>query len=187
VLKRLSILICISLPTSYCDVLIPIVSPETFSAVTSFEKIFVYEHQTGNHFAVLPWAGCGILWVVYQHDMGSPAIPVGGIEAALEGRIYLSDAAAKGLFVGLYAGGTLMFPTYLVYGTSVGIKSGYKFIAKSRDRSRFAIEPYTSISTSPYSVWEYHGSKFSTIFYGVILTAGVRFTHEWGLAGLAKK
>ena len=122
--------------------------------------------------------GIGILWPFYFGEP-VPMIPAFGIEIALEGRIYPFTLNNSGFFMGIYGGGSFMFPSYILFASSVGVKSGYKHISKVREQSKFVIEPYTSISTSPaaYStLWEADQKKH---FYGVIVTFGIRFTHEF--------
>lgn len=162
----------------FADALVPMYSPERFVAALSVEKIFSWEKHDPNHISLFPWLGAGIIWPFYLDD-AQPDIPTLGFEGALEGRVYPLSNKNSGFFVGIYIGSSFMFPSRVLFATSIGAKVGGKVAVKELDRSRIAIEPYLSVSTPPLS--------FTTdeilYFHGVILTAGVRFTTEWHTPG----
>jgi hypothetical protein len=158
----------------FTDAFVPMYFPEQFVAALSIEKIFSWEKHDHNHISLFPWLGAGIIWPFYLGDL-TPAIPALGLEGALEGRVYPLSTNNSGLFGGVYVGGSFMFPSYVLLATSIGAKVGGKVVVKERSRSRFAIEPYLSVSTSPLL----YTTDEILYLYGVILTAGVRFTSEW--------
>lgn len=162
------------------DVIFPFYSSDPFVAGASVENIFSYEKKLTKSLSVMPWSGVAVFWPFYQYWDRGPAIPALGLEGALEFRSYPFRSDLSGLFVGLYGGGAFMFPAYAAFGTSIGIKAGYKKAVKSTDFYRFCLEPYGSISTLPavYTDGFYHNEWRN--FPGVILTAGLRLVSQWG-------
>jgi hypothetical protein len=180
-LEILFLILLLSIVNYPCkaDVLLPIMMmPEPFIAALSLEKIFSIEKYDKNKSSFLPWAGIGYIWPFYYGET-APMIPAVGFEIALEGRIYPFTINNSGFFIGIYGGGSFMFPSYIVIASSLGIKSGYKHVVKVREESKFAVEPYISISTSPAACSTLWHSEQRKHFFGVIATFGIRFTHEF--------
>jgi hypothetical protein len=159
------------------DALLPLYLPDVFTPAVSCEKIFTSENIKNRKISIMLWGGAGIIWP-YLIDFGFPAIPSAGIESALETRYYPLATDNSKLFFGIYTGVAFMFPSYYLLGSSIGCKVGHKFVIKTREKTRYSIEPYCSFSTSPVFIADIKGYKIE-YFYGNLLTVGIRFVHDF--------
>ena len=168
---------------SASDVLFPPTYYRESRAGASLEGLFCVERGLTQRSTRLFWIGVGCL-----RGLDSQSQVWRGYEGALGIRIYPISRNYDTIFAGIYAGCSFMEPldhknNSAGFGISFGTKIGYKLCVRVSDRTRLAIEPYTSLSFCPLNTDE--GLDKHTLehrFY----TTGIRFVLEF-IRGLEKR
>ena len=142
------------------------------------EAILSAERRLGACASVLCWTGVGHLWC-----MGGARETWQGAELAAALRLYPASDRHDRLFTGVYVGIALMGPSRDTrgggsLGASLGVKAGYKVVIADGGDVRLALEPYGSISLSPFSTGV--GADEDRLAFW---TAGVRCVLELLLGG----
>ncbi len=148
------------------------------------ELLGSYEIQLLPRIGIPFWGG--LVWL-YPLDGSGPLLDYSGwgFEAAVEGRSYFSGDDIEGFFTGVYFGLAVMrtpeayrtTESCWAFGTSLGVKFGYKLAIYAGDWRRLVIEPYASLSQPVY----YFDGDWRGPWNGryPMLTVGVRFVYEF--------
>ena len=183
-MKKLIILFAIflsGLKITYADI---IFFPIAYSVLTlSHEWIFSYEKVYGSNTTINYWGGSGIIYSLFIPS----TIPIVGIEAGIEPRLYFNKDLYKKSSLSLYGGLAFMqlidfeyYPRY--FGVVPGIKYTYK--SYFTDKEKYFYEPYVSISIPIYMEVGYGDFKDFEDYHAHFpcLTLGIRV----GIQNIAK-